>query len=86
MGTGRQHGQASLLGTWNCGHSTFSEFLQSHLSLNAVPVSQGTRVQHGKEDAEKAALFGHEFERLSYKCSVKSSDIPGIRRESHITV
>lgn len=78
--------RASLRGTWNWGHPTFSELLQSHLSMNALPVSQGTHMQNGEEDAEKTALFGHEFERLSYKCSVKSPEIPGSRHESHITV
>ena len=76
--------QASLLGTGNCGHPTFFEFLEELFSLNSLPVSLGT--QNGEEDAEKAALFGHEFERLSYKCSVKLSEIPGSRHESHITV
>lgn len=76
--------QASPLGMWNCGHPTFFEFLEEQFSLNSLPVS--LVMQKGEEDAEKAALFGHEFERLSYKCSVKLSEIPGSRHESHMTV
>lgn len=43
-------------------------------------------MQNGEEGTEKAALYGSEFERLSYKWSVKLSEIPGSSHESYITV
>lgn len=84
--TGRQHGTGQPPGTWNCGHPTFSEFLEELFSLHSLPISQGTRMQNREEDAEKATFFGHEFERLRHKCNVKLSEIPGSRHDSHMTV
>lgn len=84
--TGRQHGTGQPPGTGNCGHPTFSEFLEELFSLHSLPISQGTRMQNGEDDAEKATFFGHEFERLRHKCNVKLSEIPGSRHDSHMTV
>ena len=77
--------QARLPCICDCAHPTFSEFLEELFSLNSLPVSQGILMQNG-EDTKQAALFCPKFERLSFKCSVKLSEIPGSRHESHITV
>ena len=74
--------QASRLCTRDHDHLTFSKFLEESSTFKFLSIL----MQNGEEDTEKAALYGNEFERLSCKCSVKLSEIPGSSHESYITV
>ena len=81
--TSRQQHTGKTPGHLELWSFLFSEFPEDPWSLNSWKVSHDTRRQSGEEGAEKAAVFGHEFERLSYKCSVKLSEIPGSRHDSY---